>query len=63
MTLIYIITYYICLLQIQKLSLDKQIELFKGTQELIKVKIGKRAADKFFKEARYMCTCINTVQR
>jgi hypothetical protein len=35
------------LLQIEKLSLDKQIELFQGTQELIRSKIGKRAASKF----------------
>ncbi|XP_047155655.1 GDSL esterase/lipase At1g74460-like [Vigna umbellata] len=39
---------------IQKFSLDKQIELFQGTQELIRGKIGKRAADKFFKEGRYV---------
>jgi len=42
------------LMQIQKLSLDKQIELFQGTQELIRSKIGKRAADKFFREAQYV---------
>jgi len=41
-------------LQIQKFSLDKQIELFQGTQELIRGKIGERAADKFFKEGRYV---------
>jgi hypothetical protein len=41
-------------LQIEKLSLDKQIELFQGTQELIRSKIGKRAADKFFREAQYV---------
>ncbi|GAU51562.1 hypothetical protein TSUD_192560 [Trifolium subterraneum] len=39
---------------IEKLSLDKQIELFQGTQELIRSKIGKRAADKFFREAQYV---------
>ncbi|KEH31935.1 putative triacylglycerol lipase [Medicago truncatula] len=39
---------------IQKLSLDKQIELFQGTQKLIRSKIGKRAADKFFREAQYV---------
>jgi hypothetical protein len=42
------------ILQIEKLSLDKQIELFQGTQELIRSKIGKRAADKFFREAQYV---------
>ena len=44
----------LCFLQIQKFSLDKQIELFQGTQELIRGKIGERAADKFFKEGRYV---------
>lgn len=41
-------------MQIEKLSLDKQIELFQGTQELIRSKIGKRAAENFFREARYV---------
>lgn len=40
--------------QIQRFSLYKQIELFKGTQELIRSKIGNEEADKFFKEARYV---------
>ncbi|XP_052108464.1 GDSL esterase/lipase At1g74460 isoform X2 [Arachis duranensis] len=39
---------------IQRFSLYKQIELFEGTQELIREKIGKEEADKFFKEARYV---------
>ncbi|KAF3437682.1 hypothetical protein FNV43_RR20438 [Rhamnella rubrinervis] len=39
---------------IQRFSLYKQIELFQGTQELIRSKIGKEAADKFFKGARYV---------
>lgn len=43
-----------CFLQIQRFSLDKQIELFQGTQKLIRGKIGKRAAYKFFKEASYV---------
>lgn len=42
------------MLQIQRFSLSKQIELFQGTQELIRRKIGKEAADKFFTEARYI---------
>lgn len=42
------------LLQIQRLSLYKQIELFEGTQTLIRSKIGKVAADKFFQGARYV---------
>lgn len=41
-------------LQIQRFSLSKQIELFQGTQEMIKMKIGEAAATKFFKEARYV---------
>lgn len=40
-------------LQIQRFSLYKQIELFQGTQELIKAKLGTAAADKFFQEAQY----------
>ncbi|RDX71999.1 GDSL esterase/lipase [Mucuna pruriens] len=39
---------------IQRFSLDKQIELFQGTQDLIRGKIGKKAADKFFREAHYV---------
>ncbi|WCJ35930.1 GDSL esterase/lipase At1g74460 [Euphorbia peplus] len=39
---------------IQKFCLNKQIELFEGTQELIKNQIGKQEADKFFGEARYV---------
>ncbi|KAK1266420.1 GDSL esterase/lipase [Acorus gramineus] len=38
---------------IQRFSLYKQIELFQGTQEIIQMKIGGEAADKFFKEAIY----------
>ncbi|PQQ10213.1 GDSL esterase/lipase [Prunus yedoensis var. nudiflora] len=39
---------------IQRFSLYKQIELFEGTQTLIKSKIGAQAAEKFFQEARYV---------
>ncbi|KAK9116717.1 hypothetical protein Sjap_015664 [Stephania japonica] len=39
---------------VQRFCFYKQIELFQGTQELIQRKIGKAAADKFFKEARYV---------
>ncbi|TXG51730.1 hypothetical protein EZV62_024254 [Acer yangbiense] len=39
---------------IQRLSLYKQIELFQGTQQLIKNKIGTTEAEKFFQEARYV---------
>ncbi|KAF5730159.1 putative zinc finger protein [Tripterygium wilfordii] len=39
---------------IQRFSLNKQIELFQGTQELIKTKIGEESAAKFFQEARYV---------
>ncbi|CAA7395039.1 unnamed protein product [Spirodela intermedia] len=39
---------------IQRLSLYKQIELFQGTQTIIGRKIGGEAAQKFFKEARYV---------
>lgn len=42
------------MLQIQRFSLYKQIELFQGTQEMIKLKIGNEAAEKFFREARYI---------
>ncbi|KAI4343884.1 hypothetical protein L6164_011181 [Bauhinia variegata] len=39
---------------IHRFSLYKQIELFQGTQELVRSKIGKEAADDFFQEARYV---------
>ncbi|OWM90408.1 GDSL esterase/lipase At1g74460-like [Punica granatum] len=39
---------------IQRFSLYKQIELFQGTQELVRKKIGREAADKFFRESRYV---------
>ncbi|EXB44697.1 GDSL esterase/lipase [Morus notabilis] len=39
---------------IQRLSLNKQIELFQGTRVLIRNKIGKEAAEKFFQGARYV---------
>ncbi|CAM8936901.1 hypothetical protein QQ045_012500 [Rhodiola kirilowii] len=39
---------------IQRLSLWKQIELFQGTQELIRQKIGVNESDKFFQSARYV---------
>ncbi|KAM7480028.1 hypothetical protein LguiA_028241 [Lonicera macranthoides] len=39
---------------IQRFSLYKQIELFKGTQEIIKAKIGPTEAGKFFQDARYV---------
>lgn len=41
-------------LQIQRFSLSKQIELFQGTQEMIKMKIGEAAATKFFQQAHYV---------
>lgn len=41
-------------MQIQRFSLSKQLELFEGTQTLIKSKIGKEAAEKFFQGARYV---------
>jgi len=41
-------------LQIQRFSLYKQIELFQGTQKLIRSKIGKDEAEKIFQEARYV---------
>ncbi|GMN45620.1 hypothetical protein TIFTF001_014806 [Ficus carica] len=40
--------------EIQRFSLYKQIELFEGTQELIRSKIGKEKADKFFQGSRYV---------
>ncbi|KAK7411415.1 hypothetical protein VNO78_02848 [Psophocarpus tetragonolobus] len=39
---------------IQRFSLHKQIELFQGTQELIRRRIGKQDAEKFFQGARYV---------
>lgn len=39
---------------VQRFSLWKQVELFQGTQELIKNKIGTQAAQKFFQESRYV---------
>lgn len=39
---------------VQRFSLSKQIELFMGTQQLIKAKIGDTEAGKFFQEARYV---------
>uniref|UniRef100_A0A0D9WNK8 GDSL esterase/lipase n=1 Tax=Leersia perrieri TaxID=77586 RepID=A0A0D9WNK8_9ORYZ len=39
---------------IQRFSLYKQIELFQGTQEFMRSKIGKAAADKLFREAYYV---------
>lgn len=40
--------------QIQRLSLYKQIELFQGIQDLIREKIGSKEANKFFQQARYV---------
>ena len=42
------------LLQIERLSFWKQIELFQGTTNLIKNKLGKQAAEKFFQDARFV---------
>ncbi|GFP95718.1 GDSL esterase/lipase at1g74460 [Phtheirospermum japonicum] len=39
---------------VQRFGLYKQIELFQGTQDLIRAKIGETEADKFFKGARYV---------
>ncbi|KAL2935163.1 hypothetical protein RDABS01_018281 [Bienertia sinuspersici] len=39
---------------IQRLCFDKQIELFKGTQEMIARKIGKNESRKFFEQSRYV---------
>ncbi|XP_030521815.1 GDSL esterase/lipase At1g74460-like [Rhodamnia argentea] len=39
---------------IQRFSLYKQIELFHGTQQMIRKKIGTDAAQKFFQESRYV---------
>ncbi|KAL0335626.1 UNVERIFIED_CONTAM: GDSL esterase/lipase [Sesamum radiatum] len=42
------------LTSVQRFGLYKQIELFQGTQELIRGKIGESEAEKFFQEARYV---------
>ncbi|XP_020597190.1 GDSL esterase/lipase At1g74460-like, partial [Phalaenopsis equestris] len=39
---------------IQRFSLSKQIELFQGTQEMIKMKLGEEAATKFFLQSHYV---------
>ncbi|EEF47854.1 GDSL esterase/lipase At1g74460 [Ricinus communis] len=39
---------------IQRFSLNKQIELFQGTQQLIINRIGQEEAKKFFQKARYV---------
>ncbi|KAK3027426.1 hypothetical protein RJ639_042066 [Escallonia herrerae] len=39
---------------VQRFSLYKQIELFQGTQELIRAQIGTPAAEKFFQESQYV---------
>ncbi|XWS48009.1 hypothetical protein CRYUN_Cryun13aG0035200 [Craigia yunnanensis] len=39
---------------IERLSFWKQIELFQGTTKLIKKKLGKQAAAKFFQDARFV---------
>ncbi|KAJ0975315.1 hypothetical protein J5N97_017280 [Dioscorea zingiberensis] len=44
---------------IQRFSFSKQIDLFKGTQEMIRMKIGPEAAHKFFTGARYV-VCIGS---
>lgn len=41
-------------LQIQRLCMYKQIELFQGTRDLIVAKVGPTEADKFFQEAKYV---------
>jgi hypothetical protein len=53
-SLIFFFNEKLFLLQIQRFSLYKQIELFQGTQELIRSKIGKVEAEKFFQKARYV---------
>ncbi|XP_022135274.1 GDSL esterase/lipase At1g74460 [Momordica charantia] len=42
------------ILQIQRFPLYKQIQLFQGTQELMKARLGKEKANEFFQEARYV---------
>ncbi|XP_027125567.1 GDSL esterase/lipase At1g74460 [Coffea arabica] len=39
---------------IQRICFYKQIELFQGTQELIRAKLGDTAAEKFFQDAVYV---------
>ncbi|XP_051116667.1 GDSL esterase/lipase At1g74460 isoform X2 [Andrographis paniculata] len=39
---------------VQRFGLYKQIELFEGTQDLIRSKIGETQAEKFFEEAEYV---------
>ncbi|CAM8980047.1 unnamed protein product [Rhodiola kirilowii] len=39
---------------IQRFSLWKQIELFEGTQKMIRAKIGEAEADNFFQQSRYI---------
>ncbi|GMH31537.1 hypothetical protein Nepgr_033380 [Nepenthes gracilis] len=39
---------------IQRLCFYKQIELFQATQDVVRAKVGGRAADKFFQSARYV---------
>ncbi|XP_042498441.1 GDSL esterase/lipase At1g74460 [Macadamia integrifolia] len=39
---------------IQRFPFFRQIELFQGTQDLIRNKIGAKEADKFFQESRYV---------
>lgn len=40
--------------QVQRFGLYKQIELFQGTQEMIRGRVGESEGEKFFKEARYV---------
>lgn len=46
--------FFLGVLQIQRFSLYKQIELFQGTIELIRSKVGKKQADKFFQGSSYV---------
>ncbi|GJW52104.1 GDSL esterase/lipase [Tanacetum coccineum] len=39
---------------IQRFSMYKQIDLFKGVQTMIRAKIGNQEADKFFQNAKYV---------
>ncbi|KAK8934310.1 GDSL esterase/lipase [Platanthera zijinensis] len=39
---------------IQRFSLSKQIELFQGTQEMIRMNIGQEAANKFFAQSQFI---------
>lgn len=45
---------FFMVLQIQRFSLYKQIELFQGTKELIQSRIGTEEAEKFFQGSRYV---------